>query len=378
LKHVCLARGCNECGHEVLVRRDFVDLRPGLDHAGPAHDAGHAVAAFPVGILLALERRRAAIGPGKHLGAVVGRPHDDGVVGNTQVVELLQELTHHAVQLGHAVGHQTQAGLALRLRLEVSVDVHARRIEPTEERLPGFVLSVDEIDRGVEKFLVDRFHPLLGQRAGVIDGLLADAAKARVGCGVVLVTRLALEYAARTEFGAELGILRVVFILWLFLGVEVVEVAEELVESVHGWQEFIAIAEVILSELTGRVPLRFEQFGERRIFVGETFFGARQADLQQAGAKTRLPGDERRASRRAGLLRVVVGEDRTFLGEAVDVGRAIAHHAATVGADVPVADVVAEDDENVGFLLLRVRGRAREASQEHEDTEHSNHVSPPS
>ena len=68
-----------------------------------------------------------------------------------------------------------------------------------------------------------------------------------------------------------------------------------------------------------------------------------------------LAGDERGAPGGAGLLAVVVGEDRAFVGDAVDVGRAIAHHAAVVGADVPVADVVAHDDEDVRLLLLRER-----------------------
>ena len=52
------------------------------------------------------------------------------------------------------------------------------------------------------------------------------------------------------------------------------------------------------------------------------------------------------------------GEERAFLGDAVDVGGAIAHHAAIVGADVPVADVVGHDDEDVG--LGRGAGLLRE------------------
>ena len=35
------------------------------------------------------------------------------------------------------------------------------------------------------------------------------------------------------------------------------------------------------------------------------------------------------------------------LGDAVDVGRLVAHHAVVVGADVELADVVAPDDEDV-------------------------------
>ena len=77
--------------------------------------------------------------------------------------------------------------------------------------------------------------------------------------------------------------------------------------------------------------------------------------------KPTLAGDESRASGGAALLAVPVGEERAFLGDAVDVGRLVAHHALVVGADVPVADVVAPDDQDVrlarGRLLRRcVRG----------------------
>src|SRR5262249_25790060 len=102
-----------------------------------------------------------------------------------------------------------------------------------------------------------------------------------------------------------------------------------------------------LAELAGGVAERLEQVGEGRVLVGQPFFRRRQADLEHAGAEAALPGDERGAARRARLLRVEIGEERALPGDAVDVGRAITHHAAAVGADVPVADVVAEDDEDV-------------------------------
>jgi hypothetical protein len=47
---------------------------------------------------------------------------------------------------------------------------------------------------------------------------------------------------AGPELLLELGILRVVVALGLFFGVQVVEVAEELVEPVIGWQVLVAIA----------------------------------------------------------------------------------------------------------------------------------------
>ena len=95
----------------------------------------------------------------------------------------------------------------------------------------------------------------------------------------------------------------------------------------------------------------------RRVLVRQALLRPRQAHFQKSGPQRALAGDEGGAAGGAGLLAVIVGEYRALIGDAVDVGRAIAHHAAIVGADVPVADVVGHDDEDVGLLLLlRRRG----------------------
>ena len=141
---------------------------------------------------------------------------------------------------------------------------------------------------------------------------LPHGAEARVVAGRLGRGRDALQHAARTEIGAEvriLGGLRVVGVLRLFLGVEVIEVAEELVEAVHGRQELVAVAEMVLAELAGHIALRLEQFGERRVLVRQAFLRRRQPDLQQAGADRALAGDEGGAAGGAGLLGVIVGED---------------------------------------------------------------------
>ena len=44
--------------------------------------------------------------------------------------------------------------------------------------------------------------------------------------------------------------------LRLLLGVEVVKIAEELVEAVRRRQDVVAVAEVVLAELPGHVALR--------------------------------------------------------------------------------------------------------------------------
>ena len=48
---------------------------------------------------------------------------------------------------------------------------------------------------------------------------------------------------------AELRVLRIVGVLRLLLGIEVIEVAEELVEAVVGRQELVLVAEMVLAEL---------------------------------------------------------------------------------------------------------------------------------
>jgi len=81
--------------------------------------------------------------------------------------------------------------------------------------------------------------------------------------------------------------------------------------------------------------------------------GLNELPRKEASAERRLTHDERGATRRTGLLSVVIGEKGGFPGDPVDVGRAPAHHPAMVGADIPDADVIAKDDDDVRFPALR-------------------------
>ncbi len=62
-----------------------------------------------------------------------------------------------------------------------------------------------------------------------------------------------------------------------------------------------------------------------------------------------LAGQKRGAPGGAALLAVVVQEAEPFVRDAIDVRRLVAHQAVAVAAQVGDADVVAEDDENVGL-----------------------------
>ena len=70
----------------------------------------------------------------------------------------------------------------------------------------------------------------------------------------------------------------------------------------------VAVAEMVLAELTGRVAERLEQLGDRRILGLQAQRGARHSDLREPGAERVLAGDERGAPGGAALLTVVVRE----------------------------------------------------------------------
>src|ERR1700739_2267208 len=75
-----------------------------------------------------------------------------------------------------------------------------------------------------------------------------------------------------------------------------------------------------------------------------------QAHLGQAGAVRVLASDERRPPRGATLLRVIVGEQHPFGGDAVDVGGPVSHQPVAVATEVALTDVVAPDDQDIRFI----------------------------
>ena len=224
----------------------------------------------------------------------------------------------------------------------MGAEMHLRGVRPDEEGLLRLGLPGDEILGLGADLVVDRLHPLLGQRAGILDRL------GPIGLG------LAVEDAARSEVLPEIRKVllgRIVAQLRFLAGVQVVEEAEELVEPVLGRQELVLVAEVVLAELAGGVAQRLQQLGNGRVFRAQTQIRTGKAYLAQSGAKDALPGDEGGPPCRAALLGVAVGKDHSFIGDPVDIGRPVAHHAFRIGADVGLSDVVAPDDENIRLFL---------------------------
>ena len=239
---------------------DVVVDRAGLNDTRPAHDQWDAEPAFPGRALLTEEGRRSAVRPSEFFRAVVGGVDDNGIVSDAEVVELFQHLADRLVVLDHAIGIEANSGLSFRLLLEMGPDVHACRVEPKEEWFFIFDRSINEFYRRVVNFLIDGRHPLGRQRPGVFNLLRTI----RVGPR--------MDHAAWTVFLPELWIFRIVVALRLLFGIEVVEVAKELIEAVIGGQMLVAIAEVVLAKLAACIAKRLEQFGDGGLVLGDALW----------------------------------------------------------------------------------------------------------
>lgn len=108
---------------------------------------------------------------------------------------------------------------------------------------------------------------------------------------------------------------------------------------------------MVLAELTGRVTKRLEHLGDRRILRLQADIGTRHTHLGQARADRVLSRDKGCAPRRAALLPVIVSEGYALGRDAVDVRCPVAHLPAAVEADVPPADVIAKENQDVRLLV---------------------------
>ncbi len=91
-------------------------------------------------------------------------------------------------------------------------------LNQTNQGLPSCCFASMNLTVSGEHLLVDRLHPLLRQRTGVLAALLAPLPEAGVvGEGAGGVRRVAVEHAARAEPLLELRVLRVVGVLGLLL-----------------------------------------------------------------------------------------------------------------------------------------------------------------
>ena len=137
--------------------------------------------------------------------AVIRGVDDNGVVGDAELVDGVQDRAHVLVVVDHDVVIDTLllTSLADARRFGVGAEVHVGVARPQEKRLLGLDLALDEILGADLDVVVDGFHPLLGQGAGVLDPA--------VGKGV--------EHAPGAVLFLELGVFRIIGQFRLFLGI---------------------------------------------------------------------------------------------------------------------------------------------------------------
>jgi hypothetical protein len=94
------------------------------------------------------------------------------------------------------------------------------------------------------------------QRAPIRNRLLTNPAPTRISRGIVNSGRLGVYDIARAKPLEELGAFRVVGLIRLFHGVEVVEDAIALIETVYCRKVFVTVAEMVLTDLRRCVTQR--------------------------------------------------------------------------------------------------------------------------
>lgn len=168
-------------------------------------------------------------------------------------------------------------------------------------------------------------------------------------------------------FFSECRIFEIIRILRFLFCIEVIKRTHEFVEAMSGGESAVGISKVILPELCRRVTLCLQQLGNGYIPSLKPFLRSGKAYFQKTSSKTRLTGDKTSSSGCATLLTIPVGEKCTLFCNAIDVGSLVAHHPLVVGTHIPVTNVIAPKDKDIGFLfLLLCRRNVRGSNQRKE------------
>ena len=137
--------------------------------------------------------------------------------------------------------------------------------------------------------------------------------------------------------------------------IEMIQIAPELVEPVDRRQKLVQVAQMVFAELASRISHRFQNMRDGDRFIGDAEWGSGLSDRCHAGPKRQFASNEVRPSGSATRFRIVVGEAHALVGHPVQIRRAAGHNSLIVNTDVRPADVVGHDDNDVWFLLLRLR-----------------------
>ena len=284
---------------------------------GPANEEGGTNPAFIHGAFFAFH----VCVPAKAVRTIVGEIHHDGVIGDLQLVELLQDTSHVPVDvLAHGKGGAGVLQILLLIFTSAEWQVVVLELLPPairhlHRRMGGAVGQVDE-----EGLFLVFLHIVHGVGREIIDEetLASDDLAVVFQHGRVVVAPVS---------GAE----AVVFLNATGVGV---------IRWLH--------AVVPLAEGCGAVAGRFKILKHGRLVQIETFLAT--AGGLDAGARVVASGHELSAGRRADRADVEAVEGHAFGGDAVNVG--CAEVGVAVDTQITPALVVGQEDNDVGLFRL--------------------------
>ena len=334
--------------------------------AGPPGEGRHALAAFAHGALRAAVGRIARVREHVLPGAVVRRPEHIGGLVEAERAELVHDVTDARVILDDGIAElRLDRRLSLVLRRRKVRLVHLHEVDAHEEGLRRMGMLVEIIERRLLDIFVeerDADHALLGR----VHILAVDLE--------VLMRRLARVAGERAlghliEHRPKLGIhVREPGRVPVGVGVEVIEAdVFHHVVALRGGERIVGLAEMPLAGEERVVAARLEHGSERPFRRRKAAALALEGHGGHAAAVRDAARLHRGASRRAGGLSVEGQKLHALDRDAVEVRRrGAAIVAAAIGAHVAVAEVVRDDQQDVGLGRLRHGRRRRERRGGHE------------
>ena len=165
-----------------------------------------------------------------------------GVVTDSQVINFIEYRSHVLIVIDHCISVLTHPASCLppTLLLDIGSEVHVREVAPDKKRFIFFNLLLHEICGSGCNVVINGFHTLSRQWIVILDFSICKG----------------VQHTTRTLHFAEFGIPGIVAMFWLFLSIEVIQVAIKLIKTMICRQHFITITEMIFTRLPGGVTKR--------------------------------------------------------------------------------------------------------------------------
>ncbi len=267
----------------------------------------------------------------ERFGTVVCGKDEDRVLRDAQFVERVEQLARVAVDLRQEVRPESVARVTLEVRMRHRREVRGGVGEIDEEGLSCFDLSAHEVDGPIGQIAINQ-RPIVE----VID---AHRGRGSASGAVHHVGGRDARLGESRQGGVDGLVGRV-------------RHAVPLVEPLVRREAALGSSEMPLAEHPRGVPRVREHLGHRDFPLHEAVDALADRNRGVAAADRVAPRHQRRARRRALHLDVEVGQPQPLGRQLIEPGRGgPADDATAVEAGLSPAEVVHEDEHDVGLLL---------------------------